>query len=152
MLKWIVLSVVLDRITKELVVISLMPGESVDFLGGFLRLTHVTNAGAAFGMLSDHTSFLAAISLALIGAIIWWYARYVPHSERGLGGVAAGLLIGGATGNLIDRVLRGYVIDFFDLGFWPVFNVADIAVVVGCGLVFLLVLRNPESIKGGISE
>ena len=149
MLKWVLLSAILDRATKEIVSLALVPGESISLVGGLLRLTYITNTGAAFGLLSDHTWMLAAVSLLLVGFVTWWYRSLGGSGRYPIAGPAAGLLVGGALGNLVDRVFRGYVVDFIDLGFWPVFNVADIAVVAGCALAFLMILKNPEIAGGG---
>ncbi len=152
MLKWVALSLFADRVSKELVHVFMEPGQSIDIPGGILRLTYVTNTGAAFGLLSDHTGALTLLSTLMVALIAWWYLRVVPRKTRRLAGIAAGLLVGGALGNLIDRILRGHVVDFFDLGFWPVFNVADIAVVAGCAVLFLLVYRYPDAMTGGTAE
>ncbi len=149
MLKWIVVSVVLDRVTKWMIAANLERGQSIEVAGQALRLTYVTNTGAAFGMLRDHTMLLAAVSAILIVLIVVWHRSWVPAPLKSPAAAAAGLLVGGALGNLVDRMVHGYVIDFIDLGFWPVFNVADIAVVVGCGLLFVLAIRHPEIARGG---
>ncbi len=152
MLKWVLISAILDRATKELVAATLAPGESIPLLGDLLRLTYITNTGAAFGLLADHTWVLAAVSLLLVVFVTWWYRSIGGSGRYPIAGPAAGLLVGGALGNLIDRAFRGYVVDFVDLGFWPVFNVADIAVVFGCALAFLMILKNPEMTGGGAPD
>ncbi|MFO7942539.1 MAG: signal peptidase II [Bacillota bacterium] len=152
MLKWVALSLVADRVSKELIHIWMEPGQSIQIPGGILRLTYVTNSGAAFGILSNHTGVLTLLSALMVALVAWWYRSVVPRESRALAGIASGLLVGGALGNLIDRILHGHVLDFFDLGFWPVFNVADIAVVAGCVVLFLLVLKDPEAMTGGTVE
>ena len=117
------------------------PGEMLYLIPGFFQLTYVRNYGAAFGILRNHTSIFIAISL-LMGLIIIIYGpRYIPARYLMLR-VAMAVLLGGTLGNLSDRVLRGYVIDFFDFRVWPVFNIADIAVVLGVALVIFSLLRS----------
>jgi signal peptidase II len=108
-------------------------------VGDYLRFTYVENRGAAFGLLQDQTAFFVFVGLLVIGVIAASY-RYLPRSGFRLH-LALGLQLGGAIGNLIDRVRQGYVVDFVDFGYhsnwWPVFNVADSAIVVGVALLAL---------------
>src|SRR5206468_6544533 len=101
--------------------------------------TYVQNRGAAFGLLQDQTVFFVFVGL-LVVAVIGASYRYLPRSGF-LVHLALGLQLGGAVGNLIDRIRQGYVVDFVDFGYrsnwWPVFNVADSAIVVGVALLAL---------------
>jgi signal peptidase II len=137
------LVVIVDQATKRLAedrlertgVRSLpLPG-----VGDFLRFTYVENRGAAFGLLQDQTAFFVFVGVLVIGVIAASY-RYLPRSGFRLH-LALGLQLGGAIGNLIDRVRQGYVVDFVDFGYhsnwWPVFNVADSAIVLGVALLAL---------------
>lgn len=114
--------------------------------GDLLRLTYVENRGAAFGLLQNQTLFFVLVGVVVIGVIAASY-RYLPRSGV-LMHLALGLQLGGAVGNLIDRVRQGYVVDFMDFGYrqnwWPVFNVADSAIVVGVALLALTYLRMPR--------
>ncbi|MEK6950289.1 MAG: signal peptidase II [Nanoarchaeota archaeon] len=112
----------LDQVLKNLVA-WLSPKISLFFLSIHL----VRNTGAGFGLLKDHTPWLAIISLLVALAIIYYYSQLPPEK---LPQFLWGLFLGGVLGNLIDRILRGYVIDFIDVGFWPAFNVADAAITV----------------------
>ncbi|MCS7240720.1 MAG: signal peptidase II, partial [Candidatus Bipolaricaulota bacterium] len=116
----------------------LRPGESWPILGDFVRLTRVHNPGAAFGLFPQGTvAFLvtsAAVSLALFLYLL--FAR-----PTGLQAWGSALILGGAVGNLVDRARLGYVVDLFSVGNFPVFNVADAALVVGVGLLALGLLR-----------
>ena len=107
--------------------------------GDFFRFTYVENRGAAFGLLQDQTAFFVLVGLIVIGVIAASY-RYLPRSGFMLH-LALGLQLGGAIGNLIDRVRQGYVVDFVDFGYranwWPVFNIADSAIVIGVALLAL---------------
>ena len=131
-----------DLATKWWVGSALVLGDSVPLVGDWIRLTYVTNPGAAFGLHVGEYSRAVFTVLALTAlAVIAVALRGTPDSDRGR--VAALALVGGgATGNLIDRVSRGAVVDFMDVGFgavrWPVFNVADVGVTVGALVLVLL--------------
>jgi signal peptidase II len=126
----VVLAVVLglDLLTKWLVTSNLAWGQSVP-AEGFFRITRVHNTGSAFGLFQGHGTILAIIAIAAVALMIWFY-RTAPMPAWPMR-AALGLQIGGAVGNLIDRFRYGFVIDFVDIGPWPVFNVADSSVVVG---------------------
>jgi signal peptidase II len=132
--------VALDQATKAIVRSSLDRGESWPDPDSLLRIRYVTNTGAAFGILEDQTFFL--IIMAFIGlAAIYLYYRYPPF-EHGIVPIAIGMMLGGAAGNLIDRIRVGRVTDFVDFRFWPAFNVADSSISIGivvllAGYVFL---------------
>jgi signal peptidase II len=108
-----------------------------------LRFTYVENRGAAFGLLQDQTAFFVFVGVLVVGVIAASY-RYLPRSGIRLH-LALGLQLGGAIGNLVDRIRQGYVVDFVDFGYrsnwWPVFNVADSAIVVGVALLALNALQ-----------
>ncbi|HEX8967752.1 MAG TPA: signal peptidase II [Chloroflexota bacterium] len=133
------LVVVLDQITKRLAEDRLRGQRPIPVVDDILRLTYVENRGAAFGLLQDQTAFFVFVGILVIGVIAASY-RYLPRSGFRLH-LALGLQLGGALGNLIDRVRQGYVVDFVDFGYrsnwWPVFNVADSAIVVGVALLAL---------------
>lgn len=129
-----------DALTKWLVQTRLVPGESLPVIPGFFYITYVRNAGAAFGLLQHQTLLFIAVALVVI-ALIVAYGRRVAGSSTVMH-VALGLLLGGAAGNLLDRILYGRVVDFLDFRLWPfVFNVADSAIVVGGALFALSLLR-----------
>lgn len=143
--------VLLDQATKALVVRSLALHEYVPLVDGLLSLSHVRNRGAAFGILSDwdvpyRSVLLAALSLCAFVAITFYFLR-LPATAR-LPRLALALVLGGAVGNLIDRVRLGYVVDFVHLYWrehqWPDFNVADSAITVGVTLLVLDTLFSPR--------
>jgi signal peptidase II len=150
------LVVILDQVTKRLAEDRLertgLRSVPVPFTGDLLRLTYVQNRGAAFGLLQDQTLFFVLVGLVVIGVIAASY-RYLPRSSLLLQ-VALGLQLGGAIGNLIDRVRQTYVVDFVDFGYrsnwWPVFNVADSAIVIGVALLALNLMT--ESQPGDASQ
>jgi signal peptidase II len=125
---------VLDRITKIAVESGIPDGSSVEVVGQWVRLSHVTNSGAAFGLLPERTTLLSILSVVAVLAIVYYYRRLAADSRV----IAAtlGMQLGGAFGNLLDRVRQGYVVDFVDVGIpggprlWA-FNVADSSIVVG---------------------
>jgi signal peptidase II len=131
----------LDRITKIAVDSSLAVGASVDVVGQWVRIRHVTNNGAAFGLLPERTTLLSILSVLAVVAIVFYYRRLAADSR--LIAVTLGMQLGGAFGNLVDRVGQGYVVDFIDVGvpdgprFWS-FNVADSSIVVGIIAVTVL--------------
>jgi len=124
---------VADQLSKAWVRTNLAEGQSL-FDIGFLRVTHVHNTGAAFGLFKDQSFALTIVALVGITALLVYALvihRYFPWLNSMLGRSALGLILGGTVGNLIDRFRFGYVTDFIDFGFWPVFNIADSAVTVG---------------------
>ncbi len=137
------LVVVVDQLTKRLAEEQLERGPvrsvPLPVVGDFLRFTYVENRGAAFGLLQDQTAFFVFVGLLVVGVIAASY-RYLPRSGFRLH-LALGLQLGGAVGNLIDRIRQGYVVDFVDFGYhsnwWPVFNVAASAIVIGVALLAL---------------
>ncbi len=118
----------LDQLTKYYIALK-MP----EWRLGFLFIHFVNNTGAGFGILKGQMVVLAIISTIVLMAIIYYYNK-IPKEKWAQ--ALFGLFLGGVAGNLIDRVLRQYVVDFIDLGFWPVFNLADAAISVSViGLV-----------------
>jgi len=103
----------------------------MNLLPGFIDLVYVTNAGAAFGLLASHTELLIALGIAGSIAILVFFCYFCPGNTLGV--LAFALLLGGAVGNLADRIRLGYVIDFISVRFvrWPPFNIADAAITVG---------------------
>ena len=131
----------LDRITKIVVESSVPLGSSVDVVGQWVRISHVTNSGAAFGLLPERTTLLSILSVVAVLAIVFYYRRLAADSR--LIAATLGMQLGGAFGNLVDRIGQGYVVDFVDVGipggvrFWA-FNVADSSIVVGIIAVTVL--------------
>ena len=132
------LVVALDQVTKALVVANIPLWGHVDFLPGFLDFTYVQNTGAAFGIMQGGNLILIVITLRIVGYLLKSWKElcaYGPWVQWGLV-----LILGGALGNLYDRITLGFVVDFLDFRVWPVFNVADSFITVGgCLLALSLV-------------
>jgi signal peptidase II len=131
--------VVADQVTKAWIVGNIDPGEIVVVIGDLVRLVHSQNTGALFGMFRDNAVLFGALSILVIGLIVGFHGRSAPSRATS---IALGLLLGGAIGNLIDRLRLGYVVDFVDMGIgdWRfyTYNVADAA--ISTAIVSLLVL------------
>jgi signal peptidase II len=136
--------VVLDQLTKYLF---WRHGQNHEIVAGYFNITLVKNAGAAFGVLQGARVFFVAASVVAVVLIVYVGLR-LPRSER-VRRLWLGLILGGAVGNLIDRVAFGEVIDFLQIGvrghYWPVFNVADMGVTIGAVLLILHALRSQRS-------
>ena len=131
--------VVADQLTKAWIASTLAPGASMSVIGDNLRLVNSQNNGALFGMFRDNAALFGLISIAVVGLIVAYHGRTgrSPYLS-----VALGLLLGGALGNMTDRLRLGYVVDFVDAGIgslrWYTFNVADAA--ISCAILMLLLL------------
>ena len=136
-----------DQLSKALVRGALSVGESLP-AEGFLRLTHVTNSGAIFGLFPNQAIVMTGASVVGIAVLLYFYHAHAGGDWRVR--VSMGLLLGGAVGNLIDRLAMGRVTDFLDVGAWPVFNLADSSIVTGVVILAVVYLfpqflvRRPE--------
>lgn len=115
------------------------PGESLPLLPPILHLTYVQNTGAAFGLFKGQQFLFIGCSILIIGWILWELFTKPSMGVRSLWALA--LVLGGAAGNLLDRLRFGYVVDFIDLRVWPVFNVGDSAITVGVALLLWKAFR-----------
>lgn len=135
-----------DQAAKARIEATIFPGQEVDVLGP-LKLTLAHNTGVAFGLAGGAGTGLVLVTAAALALIGYLFAR--DPERRGMW-VAVGLLAGGAIGNLIDRVTSDAVTDFIDIGSWPPFNLADIAITAGVVLMVLIYLRDIEpEVEGG---
>lgn len=137
------LIVTADQLSKIWIRTNLAVGQSLPETG-FPRLTHISNTGAAFGLFQGQSfplTIVALIGVAVLLVYVVLIYRRFPFLDNRLAWVALGLVLGGTVGNLIDRLRLGYVTDFIDFGFWPAFNIADSAVVVGV-IIFAYSLRS----------
>ena len=134
-----------DQVSKLVVASTMRLGQSIPVISGLFDLSYVLNPGAAFGILASRSPafrspFFVVVSILAIGLIVFYFHRHL-HAPARLPAAALGLILGGAVGNLIDRLRVGMVIDFLDFhlsGYhWPAFNVADAAISIGVGLMLL---------------
>jgi signal peptidase II len=141
------LIVLLDRWTKRIVAARIAMYNHIQIIPGFFRITHTENTGAAFSLFADSPSHwktalligFSLIAMVIVSALLWRQARALTIT-----GIALSLILGGAVGNLWDRAASGRVVDFLLFYFrqyqWPVFNLADSAIVVGAGLLVIEIL------------
>jgi signal peptidase II len=133
----------IDQSTKAWAVSRLRTGDDIPVIPGFLNFAYATNTGVAFSMLNDHGDTgrwgLSAVAVVAAALVLYFFWRTPKTDDRILGSLA--LLLAGIIGNVVDRVRLGYVIDFIDVQFgswhYPTFNVADMAIVLGAGLLII---------------
>lgn len=147
-------TLVLDQTSKSLVRAWLPLGLSVPVVPNAFHITHTQNPGAAFGLFPNATMLLIVIALS-ISAILLWLGRQGFDSKQVA--AAAGMMLGGALGNLVDRIRFGAVTDFIDLRVWPIFNIADAALTMGALFLFWWSISSPtealsDEPKGGQKE
>lgn len=128
-----ILVFIIDQLVKHLVVSTMHLGQSLPVIKGIFHITYVLNPGAAFGMLEHQRWFFIVVALAAVLLGVAFYKKLQQESFLMRSG--AGLLLGGAIGNLADRIQSGLVVDFLDFRIWPVFNIADIAICAGAGIL-----------------
>ncbi|MBI3087976.1 MAG: signal peptidase II [Candidatus Omnitrophica bacterium] len=129
----------IDQAAKLIVRAAFVPAQSLPVIPPVFHLTYVQNTGAAFGLLQGHPEVFVILSVVVAG---WMIRELLRRRLRArLTDLALALILGGAVGNLIDRVRFGYVVDFLDFRVWPVFNVADSCISVGVGLLLLSQFR-----------
>jgi signal peptidase II len=139
--------ILLDQVSKLLIQATMPLGHSIPIISGLFAIVHVMNPGAAFGLLADQAAwvrgpFFIGVSLLAIGFILYYRHRRVD--DHPLASLGLSLILGGAVGNLVDRLRIGMVIDFIDVHYyqyhWPAFNVADSAITVGVSLMMLTLI------------
>lgn len=128
--------VALDQLTKYLIQANLELNSTIPLMHGIFHITYIHNSGAAFSLFQNRTGFLIAMQLAVIAVVVVYLIKRQKKEHRCLL-LSLSLIAAGGIGNLIDRATNGYVVDFLDFRVWPIFNVADISVCVGCGLMIL---------------
>ena len=123
------LVILIDQISKFIIRNSMHLSQSIPVVKNIFHITYIQNLGAGFGILQQQTLFLILVS-AIVVSVILFYSKRIGKKDRLLQ-IIAGIVLGGTVGNLIDRIIYGYVIDFLDFRIWPVFNIADSAVTIG---------------------
>lgn len=131
---------VIDYITKRWIVVNMELREEFSIIGDFFLITSHRNRGAAFGILQDQRLFFIIITVVILAGILW-YAHIMREKGSKTLLIGLALVLGGAAGNFVDRVRFGEVVDFFKFNFgsytFPIFNIADSAIVIGVGLILL---------------
>lgn len=133
-----VLVVILDQLSKFYIQTHMVVGMSVPVVQDIFHITYILNPGAAFGLFEHQTAFFIMIAVCMVVGTIYFYPK-IPKQYQLLR-FGAGLMVGGAMGNVIDRIKTGYVVDFFDFRIWPIFNIADAGIVCGVGCIIFTIL------------
>jgi len=148
-----IIVVILDQIIKIWISNTLQYAQEISLIKNILSITKVYNTGAAFSLLENSTVFLSVVSIFAIIAISYYFIRKLKSINLYLI-TAWGLILGGTTGNLIDRLWHGYVIDFIKLDFirFPIFNFADVAINIGTFILLLYILIDRESKEENVEQ
>ncbi len=161
MLIWAIIAgvvVILDQLAKLLVIYNIGPTDCFHIIPGLFDFVYVKNTGAAFSILSDSTGLLSVVSIIFCVGVLWYWYKKKPAST--LLKASLCLLFAGAFGNAIDRIFRGFVVDFISTAFmnFPVFNIADIAITFGAALLIIYFIffdkdeENGENNTSGIKS
>ena len=138
---------VIDIISKFVITNFLELGESITIIDNFFNITYVRNTGAAWSMFSSNKLFVLLVSCIIIFLVIWYL--YKNKVENKIEKIGYSLILGGAFGNLFDRIVYGYVIDFFDFDIfsyeYPIFNLADTFIVIGVCLLLITIIRKEHN-------
>ena len=139
----------LDWLTKYWIQTSMALNDTIPVIDGIFHITYIHNYGAAFSILQGKQSFLLIVTgIAMIAILAYMVIGQIRKKAAPMELWSLALILAGGIGNFIDRVRFGYVVDFFDFRIWPIFNVADIAVCCGCGLlVFYVLIWEPRMQK-----
>ncbi len=129
--------VILDQLSKLWIIKKFQPGEGFYIIDKIISITYVQNKGAAFGIMQGKQWFFIGAAILVIALISYYNLHYKPNKYMQY---LSGLIAGGAVGNLIDRMLYNSVVDFISVGWWPVFNIADIGIVCGSIGLFIYLL------------
>lgn len=139
MLYFLILFIIFaDQLIKLYILNNFSHGQSLAIIKGIFHLTYVKNTGAAFGIFKNANIFFIIISSLIILFLLFY--RYYYFENNIYINISFGLIIGGAIGNLIDRIRLDYVVDYLDFRIWPVFNLADSAIVVGAGILIIYII------------
>lgn len=135
--------IICDQLIKILITYTLIPYEYIDIIKNFITITHVHNTGAAFSILSNNVWLLISISLIALIFIYYYILKKITFTKLNI--LIYSLLIGGIIGNLIDRLIHGYVIDYISVNIFgyhfPVFNFADICIVISVFILFIKTIK-----------
>lgn len=136
--------IIIDQMAKLVIKSNMTLGETIPLVPRIFHFTYVLNPGAAFGILENERIFFIVAGICVLLAAAFFYPRLKGQDPWLRYGAIA--LLGGAVGNLIDRICIGFVVDFFDFRIWPVFNIADIAIVGGVGsMLYAILFKSKEA-------
>lgn len=151
-LRYVIICAVLlaDYLVKLLVRSTMYCGQTIPVIKGLFSITYVQNRGAAFSLFTGRGAMIMIITFLALCFAVWYMERHKDGHWTLL--LALELIISGGAGNLIDRAFLGFVTDMFDMHFWPVFNVADIAICLGCAflVVYIFAFDKPEEKSGKV--
>ncbi len=143
-----------DQVSKFIVRENMVHGESVPILDNVFHITYVQNTGASFGIFSEHTRLLTYFTLLSLIALLGYVAHFKKKIEKGKKSkvenamlISLAMILAGGFGNAVDRLCRGFVTDMFDFRIWPVFNVADIYICLGCAILLVCILKYDKKDK-----
>lgn len=147
-MKWFIIigTILLDQVSKWIVLRHLKEIGQKPVIEGFFHLRYLENRGAAFGILQDQRTFFIVMTVLIVGGIFLFFIK-TPQLNPLLM-LSLSLIAGGAIGNFIDRLFLGYVVDFLDFQIWPVFNIADMAIVGGQALLIYFILKDQPISEG----
>ena len=131
----------LDRLTKVIISNYVSFGHSIGVIPNIFHITLIFNKAAAFGLFGHNRIIFAAVAIVAIAVIVIYIFKARKGVKSSILASALGLILGGAAGNLFDRIRFGYVIDFLDLRVWPVFNIADSCITIGALILVILCIR-----------
>lgn len=140
------LTLIADQVSKHFVQLYMEEGQTIPLIPHIFHLTYVRNPGAAFGILAHKTGFFIGVALLVVLGVLWTSRRL--KEDHFLLRLSLGLVMGGALGNLLDRLRYGLVVDFLDFRIWPVFNLADTGIVVGTFFLLLALWREEAGRSG----
>lgn len=139
-----------DHFVKNMVHQAMQVGQSIPLVDGIVKLTYVRNTGAAFSLFTGYSSYLVVIGILATAVILYFHLK-VPRGHI-YSQIALAFILGGSIGNLFDRISCGFVIDYIDFGFWPVFNLADIMINVGVVMIAAHILTEDKRGKEDVSD
>ena len=145
------LAIFFDQLTKAIIRRTIAIGDTIEVIGGFFEVIHIGNTGAAFGMFRGKNSIFIIVSFVAIGFIFAYYRQFKADTWMK---ISLGMLLGGALGNLVDRVIFQYVTDFIHvrwwflhLRWWPAFNIADATVCIGVAMLIVRMFKRSKSMS-----
>ena len=135
----------IDQIIKYFIHSSMYLGQSIPLLDGIVQLTYVRNTGAAFSLFLGFSPYLIVVGVAAVAAIFYFHFR--SSKKDYYLQTALAFILGGSLGNLVDRIVRSYVVDYVDFKFFPVFNFADVMINIGVLLIIIRLIKEEQDVS-----